>query len=93
MANHTATMVPIDAITRARCAWRDCHESFTGDLPAGWNWVISHRLPTAELNLMTPAALDHLHLDIALCPLHVQTLRAHLVEMPEPETRAVITRA
>ena len=75
--------IPIAELGGARCAWRDCSASFKGDLPAGWRWVISHSLPTAELDLKTPAALDHLDLDIVLCPQHVQELQALLTPMPD----------
>jgi len=84
----TPTMVPASAIAGCRCAWRDCGARFKGDLPGGWRWVISHSLPTAELNLTTPAALDHLDLDVVLCPQHVTELQAHLVEMPAPRLSA-----
>jgi len=41
-------------------------------------------MPTAEPNLTTAAALDHLDLDVVLCPQHVAELQAHLVDMPAP---------
>jgi hypothetical protein len=41
-------------------------------------------MPTAEPNLTTPAALNHLDLDVVLCPQHVAELQAHLVDMPAP---------
>jgi hypothetical protein len=85
----TPVMVPASAIEGHCCAWRDCSASFKGDLPGGWRWVISHSLPAAELNLMTPAALDHLDLDVVLCPQHVTELQAHLVEMPAPQNANV----
>ena len=62
--------------------------------PAGAG-CLSHSMPTAEPNLTTPAALDHLDLDVVLCPQHVAELQAETGdELPRRnrECNAIISR-
>jgi len=52
-------------------------------------------MPTAEPKLTTPAALDHLDLDVVLCPQHVAELQAETGdELPRRnrECNAIISR-
>jgi hypothetical protein len=78
----TQVTVPIAKLGRHRCAWSGCQESFPGDLPAGWCWLLSHTNAQAALDLV--AMLDAIDLDIVLCPTHREALRAMLVQMPDP---------
>jgi hypothetical protein len=75
----TPKTVPISTIQGHLCAWRDCQESFRGDLPDGWVWLLTYWSRKADFENL----LDRLLLDIALCPSHTQALQDALKEMPD----------
>ena len=64
------------------CAWAGCTESFEGEMPDGWNWLLMYNKPKPDLNLKDLASGYPTFRDAALCPVHSRELDNLLKAMP-----------
>jgi len=67
-----------EALTRSEkvrpgsiCAWDGCRRTFTGDMPAGWVWLLAYwrKQPTVTIDLECKWLRD-----AVLCPEHAKAL-------------------
>jgi hypothetical protein len=56
-----------------KCAWKGCKASFSGDMPYGWEWLMTYWWPTADIMLGTVKDAC-MHRDAVLCPHHSAAL-------------------
>jgi hypothetical protein len=64
------------------CAWRNCHETFKGNMPKGWTFLLSYwgKTPVCDFARHPPALGDWFR-DAALCPQHSFELEIKLKEL------------
>jgi hypothetical protein len=59
------------------CAWEGCPETFRGDMPKGWTWLLSYWNPL-PINRVEKIPEAHWYRDACLCPAHLLTLERQL---------------
>ena len=73
-----------------KCVWKGCEASFSGDMPYGWEWLMTYWWPTADIMLGTVKDAC-MHRDAVLCPHHSAALERLLKVIPW-HTKAVAGR-
>jgi len=66
------------------CAWNGCRETFKGDMPGGWRWLLTYHYPQPIAAPFETALID---LDCALCPEHASELGGLLKKLPDARSR------
>ena len=61
----------------AICAWNGCLETFRGDMPNGWTWLLMY---WNKQPLLKYTGADTLR-DAALCPAHTRALDLQLKDL------------
>lgn len=67
------------------CAWNGCRETFKGDMPATWRWLLTYHHAQSVMDPFERGAIDR---DCALCPEHVRMIDDLLKALPVSGLRA-----
>lgn len=55
------------------CGWHACENSFRGEMPRGWMWLLGYWAKLPEMEFWRIPAND-MSCDVCLCPEHVRAL-------------------
>lgn len=67
------------------CAWNGCRETFKGDMPGTWRWLLTYHYARSVIDPFERGAIDR---DCALCPAHVRKIEDLLKAQPDRPARA-----
>jgi hypothetical protein len=56
------------------CAWKGCPETFPGDMPRGWTYLLAYWAPRPGLDVTPLMTGKDFMRDAALCPMHTREL-------------------
>lgn len=67
------------------CAWNGCRETFKGNMPNTWRWLLTYHCPKSVSDPFKRGDIDR---DCAICPEHVRQFDDLLKALPDRPSRA-----
>jgi hypothetical protein len=73
-------MISVADLKSSICAWDGCTESFKGEMPKGWNYLLTYWAPHPTLDILSVPQRD-MPRDGVLCPAHTRALESQLKDL------------